>query len=276
MYRRRLVMHRSFPVVAAAVLAASVMSAAGCGLPMGHLRAEARDTWTRTYPLSKMGEVSITNINGRVEVEGVEGSTVEVSAERIAHGATEALAKALLPQIPINDRSTPDLVAVETGRIGGILIGASFEVVYHVKVPKMATVRATTVNGGAEVRALAGRTTVRTTNGGITAKAITGGLEARTVNGGVRVQLGGVGNNDVTLSTVNGGVVVTLPETARATVNATWVNGGFSSGGLKFEVRDSGKRHYEGVLNGGGTPINVNTVNGGVVINSTKDDATSQ
>lgn len=268
-------MHRSLPVVAAAVLAAAVIPLAGCGIPMGPLKAEAHDTWTRTYGLSKMGEVSITNVNGRVEVEGVDGATVEVSAERIAHGATGALAKELLPRIPINERSTPDLVFIETGKISGILIGASFEVRYHVKVPKMATVRASTVNGGVEVRGLAGRASARSVNGGIEAKDITGGLEARTVNGGVRVQLAGMGTNDISLATVNGGIRLSLPATAKATVNATWVNGGFNSSSLKFEIRDSGKRHFEGLLNGGGTPINATTVNGGVTVGS-GIDLTSQ
>jgi len=256
-------MHRSLPVMAA-VLAAAVIPLIGCGIPMGPLRAEAHDTWTHTYSLSKTGEVSITNINGRIDVEGVDGSTVEVSAERIARGATDALAKELLPRISINDRSTPDLVAVETGRISGILIGASFEVRYHVKVPRMATVRATTVNGGVGMKSLAGRASARTTNGGVTGEALSGGVEARTVNGGITIALDGVGNNDITLATVNGGIILDLPATAKATVNATWVNGGFHDGGLKFDVRDSGKRHFEGLLNGGGTPINMTTVNGGV------------
>jgi hypothetical protein len=71
---------------------------------------------------------------------------------------------------------------------------------------------------------------------------------------------------------VNGGVRLTLPESAKATVNATWVNGGFNSAGLKFETRESGKRHLEGLLNGGGTPINVNTVNGGIRIASVDEN----
>ncbi len=267
-------MHRSLPVFAAAVVAASVALFPGC--VVGPLNAEARDTWSRSYTLSKTGEVSIANVNGRVEVEGVDGSSVEVAAERIAHAGTEQMAKELLPKIPINDRSTPDLVFVETGRISGILIGASYEVVYHVKAPRGATVRATTVNGGVKVSGLAGRTTARTTNGGVEAKDITGGLEARTVNGGVRVRFAGLGTGDINLATVNGGVRVSLPDTAKATVNATWVNGGFNSGGLKFEIRDSGKRHFEGLLNGGGTSITVTTVNGGVRIASGADteDAT--
>jgi len=258
-------MHRSLPLAAAA-LAATLSLAATSACGMGPYNAEARDTWSRTYTLSKTGEVSISNVNGRVELEGVDGSTVEVKAERIARAATEQLAKELLPRIPINDRSTPDLVSVETGRMNGILIGANFTVEYHVKVPNTAMVRATTVNGGVNVRSLGGRTVVRSTNGGVAAENMTGSLEARTVNGGVRVQFAALGSHDVTLTTVNGGIRVSLPQNAKATVEAKWVNGGFDSSGLKFDVRDSGKRRFEGLLNGGGTSINMTTVNGGVRI----------
>jgi hypothetical protein len=260
-------MHRSLPAFAAAVMAVSVAAFPACGIH-GPYNAEARDTWTRSYTLSKTGEVSIANVNGRVDIEGIDGVSVQVEAERIAHAATDQLANELLPRIPINDRSTPDLVFVETGRINGILIGASYEVRYHVRVPKSATVRATTVNGGVQVRGLAGRTTARTTNGGIRADRITGNLEARTVNGGVRAQFDALGTGDITLGVVNGGIHVSLPEKGKATVNATWVNGGFHADGLTFDARDSGKRHFEGLLNGGGTSITATTVNGGVTISS--------
>ena len=49
------------------------------------------------------------------------------------------------------------------------MIGAGFEVRYHVKAPKKATIRATTVNGGVMVTALSGRVIAQTTNGGVLA-----------------------------------------------------------------------------------------------------------
>jgi hypothetical protein len=54
-------------------------------------------------------------------------------------------------------------------------------------------------------------------------------------------------------------------------VNATWVNGGFNPNGVQFEIRDSGKRHFEGLLNGGGAAINLNTVNGGIRVSGGHD-----
>jgi hypothetical protein len=264
-------MQRSLRVLTAVVLTAFAAVSAACG-PMGPYTGQAHETWTHTYDISKTGEVNIVNVNGRVEVEGVDGLKVEVQAEKIAHGASDQLAQELLPKIAINDRSTPDLVHVETGRIAGILIGASFEVRYHVKAPRTTVVRVSTVNGGVEVQSLGGRASVRTTNGGVVAKDISGGLEARTVNGGVRASFSSIGTNDITLSTVNGGIRLVVPPSAKATLNATWVNGGFNSGGMKFEIRDSGKRHFEGLLNGGGTPLNVNTVNGGIRIASVDEN----
>ena len=267
-------MHRSRRSLQALASAAGILAAAAalpaCGIH-GPYNAEARDTWTRTYTLSANGEVSIGNVNGRVDIEGTDGQKVEVQAERIAHAATEQLAHDLLPKIPINDRSTPDLVRIDTGRINGILIGASYEVRYHVKAPKGATLSASTVNGGVEVRGLSGHVNAHTTNGGVIAKDITGSLEARTVNGAVRAQFAALGRNDITLGVVNGGVHLVLPETAKATLNATWVNGGFRTSGLNFEASDRGKRHFEGRLNGGGTQITATTVNGGVSVTSGRD-----
>ena len=98
----------------------------------GSLSAQATDEWTHTYPLTAGGEVQIVNTNGRIEVEGVDGSTVEVRAERIARGATDAAARELLPRIVIKEDVKPDRVTIETERMSGIMIGAGFEVRYHV------------------------------------------------------------------------------------------------------------------------------------------------
>ena len=53
-------------IVASVVVA---LAAAACGFPVGPFRARASDTWTRSYPISKAGDVSVANVNGRVDVE---------------------------------------------------------------------------------------------------------------------------------------------------------------------------------------------------------------
>jgi DUF4097 and DUF4098 domain-containing protein YvlB len=242
---------------------------AGCDVSLGNLTARATDEWTRTYPLTAGGEVRIVNTNGKVDVEGVDGSTVEVRAERIARGATEAAARELLPRIVIKEESKPDRVSLETERMNGIMIGAGFEVRYHVRAPKNAVINVTNTNGQVTVNALGGKVVAHTTNGGVKGTNLTGGVDARSTNGGVSIEMAAVGPERVSLQTTNGGVTLMLPEKAKATVSASCTNGGISVGALdNFEVSEKSRRHLEGRLNGGGTPIELETTNGGIRIRS--------
>lgn len=236
---------------------------AGC-MGVGPLLGKATEEWTKTYPLAAGAEVRIDNVNGKVDIEGVDGSTVEVHAEKIAHATTDAAARELLPRISIKEDVTPARVSISTERLSGVMIGASFEVQYHVKVPKGAIVNAMTTNGGVTLSNLAGNVAARTTNGGVKGTDLAGAVEARTTNGGVVIDLVALGKDKVFLSTTNGGVTLTLPDTAKADVLATCTNGGISVTGLKLETTEESRRRLEGKLNGGGTPIELHTTNGGI------------
>ena len=255
----------------------------GCDLSLGHLSARATDEWTHTYPLTAGGEIRIVNTNGVIDVEGVDGSTVEVRAERIAKGATEAAAQELLPRIIIKEEAKPDRVSLETERMSGIMIGAGFEVRYHVRAPKHALVNVTNTNGLVSVKGLAGKVVAHTTNGGVKGSGLSGGVEARTTNGGVTIDMAAVGADPISLETTNGGVSLALPEKAKATVTASCTNGGISVGSLdNFEISEKSRRRLEGKLNGGGTSVELHTTNGGVrlrsrdTINTRTDTETSE
>ena len=134
----------------AVLLLPLAVALAGCDLSVhGHLTARATDEWTRTYPLTAGGEVRIVNTNGEDRGRGRGRSTVEVRAERIARAATDAAARELLPRIAIKEDVTarPRARSKPSG-MSGIMIGAAFEVRYHVRAPKNAVVNVTTTNGG--------------------------------------------------------------------------------------------------------------------------------
>jgi hypothetical protein len=238
----------------------------GCDMALnGHLTARATDEWTRTYPLAAGGEVRIVNTNGKIDVEGVDGSTVEVRAERIARGTTDAAARELLPRIVIKEEKKPDLVSLETERMSGIMFGVAFEVRYHVRAPKNAVINVTNTNGQVALTALDGKVRAHTTNGGVNGKGLGGGVDARSTNGGVTVDMASVGADSISLHTTNGGVTLTLPETAKATLSASCTNGGINVSSLEnLDVSDQSRRRLEARLNGGGTPIELRTTNGGI------------
>ena len=244
-------------------------------MSLGYLTARATDEWTHTYPLTPGGEVRIVNGNGRIDVEGVDGSTVEIRAERIAKAATEAGARELLPRLVIKEDSKPDRISVETERLSGIMLGAAFEVRYHVRAPKNAVIKATNTNGAIVLTGLTGNVVAHTTNGGVTGKELSGGVDAESTNGTVNVDLASVGKEKISLSTTNGGVTLALPDEAKADVSASCTNGGINVSGLKkFELSEQSRRRVEGRLNGGGASIELHTTNGGIrgTIISVKDD----
>ncbi len=247
----------------------------GCDMSLGNLAGRATDEWTRTYQLSPGGEVRIGNTNGRVDVEGVDGSTVEVRAERIARAATDAGAKELLPRISIKEDIQPDRVSIETERMGGIMIGANYEVRYHVRAPKNAVVNVSNTNGLVNVVGLSGRVQARTTNGGVRGKDLAGEVDARTTNGGVNLEFAKVGKERITLRTTNGGVSLYLPEDAKADLTATWTNGGVSYSDVKLDVTEKSRRRLEARMNGGGAPIELHTTNGGIRIRNRSDASTN-
>jgi hypothetical protein len=254
--------------VAAALLS---LAAGGCGF--GPLPGRATEEWTRTYPLSPGGEVRIGNTNGKVEIEGVDGSTVEVRAEKIARAATDEGARQLLPKVTIIEDTKPDRVSIETGRISGMLIGARYEVDYHVRAPKTALITARTTNGVVTLSGLTGKVVARTTNGGVRATDLRGPVDASSTNGAVSVDLASVGADRIALSTTNGGVTLNVPDTAKADVVATWTNGGMNVDGLNVDVSERSRRRFEGKLNGGGTPIELHTTNGGIRLRARDGEA---
>jgi Putative adhesin len=244
------------------------LAVTACDLHLGNLAGRATDEWTHTYPLTAGGQVRIGNTNGKIEIEGVDGSTVEIRAERIAKGVTDTAARELLPRIEIKEDVRPDQVSVETARISGIMFGAGFEVRYHVRAPKNTVIDVFNTNGLVTVSGISGKVVAHTTNGGVTGKGLSGGVDARATNGGVNIELASVGSDRIALRTTNGGVTLTVPESAKADVSATCTNGGISVSGVKLEVSEQSRRRLEGKLNGGGTPIELHTTNGGVRLRS--------
>jgi hypothetical protein len=244
------------------------VASSACDLSFAGLTGRATDEWTHTYELAPRGEVRIANVNGTIEVEGIEGSTIEVRAERIARAATDQSARDLLSHIVIHEDVRPDRVALETERLSGILLGASIEVRYHVRAPKSARVDVRNTNGKITVSDVNGNVVAHTTNGGIRGNALTGGVDARVTNGGVNIDLASISSERISLKSTNGGVSLTLPPAAKADLSASCTNGAIRISGLTLELSEQSRRRVEGRMNGGGTSIELRTTNGGVRVSA--------
>ena len=241
--------------------------AGGCHGPIGELAGKASDEWVRSYELRPGGEIEVSATNGTIDLEGYDGQTVEVRAERTARAATDDAARELVSKIAINEEVSPDRAAIRTEGVSGLLIGVSYQVKYYVRAPHSVVARMRVTNGVVTAKRFSGRLIATSTNGGIVGEELGGRLEARSTNGTVRIALREVDPAGVTLRTTNGRVDLSLPASAKADLSAECRNGAVSVEGLTIEPSgEQSRRSVQGKLNGGGAPIDVETTNGAVRI----------
>lgn len=227
---------------------------------------------------SELREVTVA-ANGRLEVDGARNGGISVRGENRsdvlvracvqAWGSSEQEAKSLASSVRVNTGSVikADGPSEENG----------WSVSYEIRAPRNSNLLLRAKNGGISVKSIDGDIDVNTVNGGVSIADASGTVRGKTTNGGLNVQLVGTGwkGSGLDLETTNGGVNLSLPSNFAANVEAGTVNGGFSS---DFPDLQPGKRadHQYGPqpkkvaasINGGGAPVRVVTMNGGIRISS--------
>ncbi len=248
---------RLFPLA----LLASTLVAGACGLQLS-TDVEAKDQWTRSYPISANGTLSITSGNGRVTVEAADIETIEISAERIVRASTEEAANEQLKLIDMKEEVSPDRVSLDSS-LRGVNIGVSRRVNYTIKVPRTLAVTVESSNGEITVTGLTGALTASASNGRITGTDLQGSARATTTNGVVTLTMAAV-TGDITAETTNGQVTITVPRTTNASLSARVTNGGIVHENLDLTVTESSRRRLDGRLGTGGPSIRVETTNGAI------------
>ncbi len=260
----RQVLSTAFVIGAAASLAACDVVINQMDGEFGGGRAKAEQSYAKTFTLDGPGAtLEIVNTNGTITVEAIDGNIVDVKATIRARGATEEAAKESLKQVEIKEEASPGRLRLEAKHPR---IRQAIEVKFTLRVPRNVKVNLHSVNGVIDVTGMQASVRAETTNGGVKGRGLGGSVDASTTNGGLDVQMAILGPDGVRLETTNGGIDLKLPAGAKATLAARCVNGGIAvSSDLPFEKdADSNRRRMDGKINGGGVPLKLETVNGGV------------
>jgi len=244
-------------------LALPVVTGAACNLQIS-TDVEAKDQWTRSYPISESGALSIVTGNGRVVIETADIKTIEVWAERIVKAGTEEAANEQLKTIDMHEEVSADRVSID-GSTTGLNIRTSRRINYVVKVPKTIAVTLESSNGDISVTGLTGPFRASASNGRIIGMDLGGSAHASTTNGVVELTMATV-TGDVTAETTNGKVTVTVPRDTNASLSARVTNGDISHDNLDLQVTETSRRRLDGRLGTGGPSIRVETTNGAVRI----------
>lgn len=208
--------------------------------------------------------------NGGIKIKGSDRADILVRACVQSWGASEEAAREVASGIKI---STGGNVKPEAA--GDEHWGVSYEI----QVPRNTDLNLKTHNGGISIYSVEGRLQFETLNGGVGLSDVAGDVRGRTTNGGVKVSLTGNSwrGSGLDITTTNGGVHLTMADSYSANIETGTTNGGFRSDipalsvtqeDVKGPDRHNRATRLNTALNGGGAPIRVITMNGGVNISS--------
>lgn len=231
-------------------------------------RAEAREEWKKSYPVTGAAELSIQNTNGRITVRPGSGSNIEIVAVRIAKAGSDEAAKKLLTETSIEETVSGSSIKLATKSARMNFGGTQYQVDYEVRAPAGTSLVLNATNGTIDVSEWEGRVEMGATNGTLTGTGLKGEVEASTTNGKIDLRLAALAERGVNAETTNGEVNIEVPKDAKGRVLARVTNGGIDVSGLNAEPSPSNtRRRYEAALNGGGGPtISIETTNGGISV----------
>jgi hypothetical protein len=207
--------------------------------------------------------------NGGISVTAWDKNDILVRARVEAWGDSDAQARERMAEVKIST----DGGKVKADGPKTLGMGKSGEqkwsVTYEVFTPRKIDLALESVNGGIRINGISGNLKFETVNGGVSLAGVNGSVKGETVNGGINVDIAGSSweGSGLEVETVNGGVTLSVPAAFAANVSASTVNGGLSADFEGAVVQGKwGPKKMDFKAGGGGAPVKVSTVNGGVKI----------
>jgi len=238
-----------------------VMAAAVLALLMAvPVHAEVTQEFHKTVPLSADGRVSLSNINGDVEITGWNKNEVQIDAVKTARDQQR------LDEARIEVEASSNSVSIETHYPSHLFNNNPGSVHYTLHVPQNARIdKVNLVNGSLTVQKLTGEIEANLVNGKVRVSDLAGTADLATVNGSVDADYASLNNvREIKLKSVNGAVDLRLPQSPNADVSASTVNGSIST---DFPLTVKGHwigKNMSGTLGSGGVHIELNNVNGSI------------
>lgn len=223
-------------------------------------------TIERRWPAAEIEKIRVSEANGTVSIEAVEGDEISLVARVRGRGKRPDPAAE-------NQALFTSRISGDTLRIGRsdkstsgfrFLRGDRLRIDYELRVPREVALDLQTVNGRIITRGVDGETEATTVNGSIDIETSgTSELSASAVNGKIRAKFAR-SFQGADFKTVNGSVYATLPQDASFAVNLSQVNGHFEAA-FPLSIRSNpGSRRVSGDVNGGRYELRIVTVNGHV------------
>lgn len=219
---------------------------------------EARDESNGTFQLAPGAAVSVSGINGPVEIQTISGSTAEVQIIRTARTQ--------------EDLQHRKVTMESTG--GGLTIRGDND---HsdARVRQHVILRATAnialgvhgVNGAVTVGAIEGPVEITGINGHVNVAQASEYSRFNGINGQISIAMSSVGQRGIHMSGINGNIEIKMPAGVNADLNVSGINGTVYSDLSNVTIQGKwGPRQFNARIGSGGAPITITGINGQITI----------
>ena len=226
-------------------------------------RADVTETVNETYPFAADGIISLTNVNGDIEITAWDRP--EVSLEAVKKARNDEVMKALIVHINLEGGNRLDIRTEYVKQSFWKNDGRSVR--YRLKVPAGVTLRKIdSVNSNITVEGVRGTVDLDTVNGKIRASGLAADGRFDTVNGSiVATFVSTAAAKRIVLDTVNGSCTLNLPADTGGRLKASSVNGSISCD-IPVTIEKSGRHSLRGRIGSGEAEISLESVNGSLRI----------
>ncbi len=244
----------------------------------GCVGPDVTDYFNGEYPINAQTIVSVSNINGQIEITGWDGRNVSVYAVKKSTFGVEELDKT-----NISVTHTGNHLEIITKYTGQKLIQTRVD--YTIKVPYNTSIASlTTSNGGIQISKVKGDISATSSNGAIIIEDVNGIVSATTSNGHIEIQnTTGISDirtsnaavtaeiqsiqDDISIETSNGAVTVYLNPLMNATLEMTTSNAKVKLQDISLNISLSEDTHVIGTLGNNNRKIDIHTSNANIYLN---------
>ncbi len=229
--------------------------------------AKVTEKFSQSYPLDANGTIHLENVNGSVEIIAWDKAEVSLQAEKSANNA-EGLARI---HLKIESSAHRLQIKTEHEMKWKFWDNMNAQVHYTLMVPAGVSLeKIDVVNSSIHVTGVKGSVNLDTVNGNIDAEGLTGPGAFETVNGSITAAYTSLAAHpEISLETVNGSCTLVLPADAAFRLATETVNGRTSCD-FPITLEKSGKHEMRGTVNGGGSDVKMESVNGGLSVKRAK------
>src|SRR5215216_3780495 len=148
---------------------------------------EFTEIFTKTVRLGRAGRLELDNVSGDIEVTGVAGDDVKITATKRVHAPNESAGRGALNAIEIQVADRAGVVSISAGPTRGRF--SSGEIDYIISVPTGTSLSLKTISGDVSVRNIAGDLIVNSLSGDVVVSdSRPRGVEIELVSGDVSLE----------------------------------------------------------------------------------------